>query len=69
MESCKYGELQDEILGDRTVVRIRDSSLSERLQMDTNLTLDKAKRAVWQKEAVHEQTMSLQGSAGRYKNY
>ena len=39
---------------------IRDSSLSKRLQMDANLTLDKAKRALPQKETIHKQTISLQ---------
>ena len=59
VESCEYGELRDKMLRDRIVVGIRDFSLFERLQMDANLTLDKAKRTVHQKEAVHKQTMSL----------
>ena len=65
MESCEYRELKDEMLRDRIVIGIRDSSLYERLQMDANLTLDKAKRAVRQKEAVHEQTISLQGDGSK----
>ena len=49
------------MLRDCIVVGIRDCSLSEHLQMDANLTLDKVKRSVRQKEAIHEQTISLQG--------
>ena len=37
------------------MVGIRDSSLSGHLQLDANLTLEKAKMAIRQKEAVHEQ--------------
>ena len=47
---------------DRIVVGIRDSGLSERLQMDPDLTLDKAMKAVRQREAVKEQHQQLQGS-------
>ena len=65
VESCEYRELKDKMLRDRIVVGIRDFSLSEHLQMDTNLTLDKAIRAVRQKEAVHEQTISLQGDGSK----
>ena len=54
-ENCQYGELKDEMICDRIVVGIRDSTLSERLQMDETLTLDKAKKMVRQREAVKEQ--------------
>ena len=54
-ENCKYGGLKNEMIRDRLVVGIRDSALSERLQLDGNLTLDKAKTAIRQKETVHEQ--------------
>ena len=43
------------------VVGIADSSLSERLQMIEDLTLEKAKTLVRQREAVHEQQLTLQG--------
>ena len=52
------------MLRDRIVVQIRDSSLSERLQMDANLTLDKAKSCV-PKGSRHKQTMSLQGDGSK----
>ena len=56
METCNYGDLKDEMLHDRLVVGIRDVRLSERLQLDVDLTLEKAKRTVHQKEAVAQQS-------------
>ena len=42
---CNFGELKGELIRDRIVVGIRDASLSERLQMDPELTLEKAKQS------------------------
>ena len=50
------------MIRDRLVVGIRDHTLSERLQLDVALTLDKAKKMVRQREAVHEQGRELKGS-------
>ena len=44
--NCDYGEMQDQMIRDRLVVGIRNNSLSEQLQMDAELTLEKAKKAV-----------------------
>ena len=55
VENCAYGDLKDEMISDRLVVGIRDTTLSERLQMDADLTLEKAKKSIRQREAVHEQ--------------
>ena len=41
-EYCGYGELHDKMIRDRLVVGLCDASLSERLQMDADLTLEKA---------------------------
>ena len=41
-EHCEYGALHDEMIRDRIVVGIVDSSLSLKLQLDSNLTLKKA---------------------------
>ena len=54
-DNCEYGKMKDEMIHDRRVVGIRDSSLSKRLQLDPTLTLETAKKAVCQREAVHEQ--------------
>ena len=47
------------MIRDRIVVGIRDSSLSAKLQMDPDLTLEKAKRVVNQQEAVRGQQAIL----------
>ena len=41
-------------------MRIRDTALSERLQLDPDLTLDKVKREVRQKGAVKQHSPQLQ---------
>ena len=41
-EHCEYGTLKDELIRDRTVVGLRDAKSSEQLQLDPNLTLEKA---------------------------
>ena len=64
-ESCEFGALKDELIRDRIVVGIRDKALSERMQVDPNLTLDKAKREVRQREAVQEQQGVLKGDQGK----
>ena len=46
VETCEYGNLTEEMLRDRIVVGIRDEAISKRLQLDPELTLDKAKKAV-----------------------
>ena len=54
-EHCDYGELKDQLIRDRIVVRLRDAKISEKLQLDPALTLEKAVTQARQKEAVHEQ--------------
>ena len=60
--NCEYGNLEEEMIRDRLVVGIRDSALSERLQMDADLTLEKAKKQIRQREAVHQQQRELKGA-------
>lgn len=62
-ETCDYGDLTPEMIRDRLVVGIRNTTLSERLQLDSTLTLDKAKKAIRQQEAVHQQQETLKGVA------
>ncbi len=54
VEHCEYSDIRNELIRDRLVVGIMDRSLSERLQMEADLTLDKAKKIIRQKEAVKE---------------
>ena len=61
-DTCKYGNLRDEMIRDRIVVGIRDRSLSERLQLDAGLTLESAKTRARQREAVHEQQSVLRNA-------
>ena len=56
---CNLGELKDELIHDRIVVGIKDASLSERLQMDPELTLEKAKTVVRQRQTVREQQVTI----------
>ena len=59
IEFCEYGNLKEELLRDRLVVGIRDVSLSEKLQTDPDLTLERAKRLIRQKEAAREHRREL----------
>ena len=52
-EHCGYSELHDEMIRDRIVVGIRNSALSEKLQLDPRLTLDSAISQVRQSEAIN----------------
>ena len=63
VQHCDYGGMKDEMIRDRLVVGICDSSLSEKLQLDPALTLEKAKKAIRQSEAVHEQQKMLKGNS------
>ena len=59
VENCEYGALQEQMIRDRIVVGIRDQALSQRMQIDPDLTLEKAKTSVRQREAVKEQQAVL----------
>ena len=61
-EFCNYGELTSEMIRDRLVIGIRDHHLSERLQLDSELTLEKAKKAICQHKAVQGQQNMLKGA-------
>ena len=54
-ETCNYQDMKAEMIRDRLVVGIRDQHLSQQLQMDPDLTLEKAKTRIRQKEAVGKQ--------------
>ena len=58
-ESCEYGTMREQLIRDRLVVGILDCALSEKLQMDPKLDLEKAKKAVRLKEAVQESQRTL----------
>ena len=54
-EHCQYGELRNEMIRDRIVVGLHDSSLSEKLQLKADLTLEKAITSTRQRELVKKQ--------------
>ena len=57
VETCEYSPgMVDEMLRDRLVVGMKDKALSVQLQLDPELTLDKVKRKMRQKEAVRNRT-------------
>ena len=58
-DNCDYGEFKSQMIRDRLVVGIRDNALSERLQMNAELNLEKAMQMIRQSEAVHEQQILL----------
>lgn len=55
IEHCEYGQLKDEMTRDRLVVGIRDSKLSEKLKLNTQLKLKEAINQARQKECVQKQ--------------
>ena len=52
------------MIGERFFVGIRDAALSERLRLDAELTLEKAKKSIRQHKAVKEQQTILDGMNG-----
>lgn len=54
-EHCNFGTLTDEMIRDRIVVGLLDAKLSEKLQLDPDLTLPKAINHVQQSKAVKKQ--------------
>ena len=59
--------MKEELIRDRLVVGIWDTRLSEQLQLNADLTLEKAKTVVRQKEAVHEHQQVLREGDNRDK--
>jgi len=52
IEVGEYGKLKEEMLREQLVVSIRDLSLSEKLQTDPELTLERVKTMIRQKAAA-----------------
>ena len=61
VKNCEYGTLKDQMIRDRLVVGISDSTLSDRLQVEPDLTLEKAKKLIRRRVAVKEQEAALKG--------
>ncbi len=52
---CDNGELSDEMIRDRIVVGISNQPVSEKMQLDDGLTLEKAAKLARESEAIKEQ--------------
>ncbi|KAJ8932068.1 hypothetical protein NQ314_014968 [Rhamnusium bicolor] len=59
-EHCLYGALKEELIRDRIVVGMLDQKTSERLQLQTNLTLSECILAVKQAELQASQNKEIQ---------
>ena len=55
VEHCQYRNLRSEMVRDRIVVGLLDETLSMKLQLDSELTLEKATAAARQRESVCQQ--------------
>ena len=62
-EHCAYGELHSEMIRDRIVVGLLDNGLSEKMQLDPNLMLERAVSMACQSEAVHKQQGIVRGTS------
>ena len=58
-EFCNFGNLREELIRDRLVVGILNKQLSEKLQLDIDLTLEKAIIQARQKETIRKQQTVL----------
>ena len=56
---CGYGNLHDEMFRDRIVVGISNAQLSEKLQLDSKLILEKAVTQVRQSKGIKQQQALL----------
>ena len=61
-EHCRYDNLRDEMIRDRIVVGLRDSTLSEKLQLEPNLTLETAITFARQREQVKKQQQVIRAN-------
>ena len=71
--TCNYGDLTNEMIRDRIVAGIRDRAVAERLQMDSELTLEKAIQMTRESEMLKSQQSTVraqqQEQSGTMVNY
>ena len=58
-EHCSYGTLHDELIRDRIVVGLSSAGLSEKLQKDADLTLERAVQTAREDETIRKQQALL----------
>ena len=62
VEHCEFGLFKDEVIRDRIAVGLKEKKLSEKLQLNSKLTLEKAITQARRSEAVKKQEDILQGT-------
>ncbi|UYV82631.1 hypothetical protein LAZ67_22000259 [Cordylochernes scorpioides] len=67
-ENCNYGSLKEEMIRDRKVVGVKNLQLSEKLQLEPNLTLERAIQAACQTECVKQQQTILRSTTTQAAN-
>ena len=65
VETYEFRQMKQELIRDQLVVGIEDLALSEHLQLEPDLTLDKAKQLIQQHEVVKIQQDFLQKPPNR----
>ena len=63
-DHCMYSQFRDEMVRDRIVVGIRDAKLSQKLQMDRNVNLEKAAKLVRESKAIKLQQTTTEAKIG-----
>ncbi len=61
-EFCEFGATKDEQIRDRIVIGIADSNVSEKLQLEPDLTLEKAIQISRQSEQIKTQSADIRGA-------
>ena len=64
-EFCEYGSLKDEMIRDRLVVGVRNDKLSEKLKMNSGLTLEQAVQQARQSENIRKQQGVIRSHPGQ----
>ncbi|UYV66641.1 K02A2.6-like, partial [Cordylochernes scorpioides] len=67
-ENCNYGSLKEEMIRDRIVVGVKNLQLSEKLQLEPNLTLERAIQAACQTECVKQQQTIIRSTTTQAAN-
>nr|KAH0807779.1 hypothetical protein GEV33_015012 [Tenebrio molitor] len=69
LKNCQYGTLEDDLLLDKIICSIKDTSLRERLWMDRNITLDQAIDKCKAKELSQQQLRNIEESHDEVKKF
>jgi hypothetical protein len=69
LKNCQYGTLEDDLLLDKIICSIKDTSLRERLWMDRNITLDQAIDKCKAKELSQQQLRNIEESNDEVKKF